>query len=519
MRWFTYKWAYLLCACIPGLMISAPHDLRAQGLSHTFLLGYLQSVIDTHTSSPKARLLFDSNNVILIPESRKMSFRATQATISDSSGNLIIATNGCWIANATGDTMMNGAFITPQGPFYSNWCDPLAGVPFSHAAVLLPYPESDSLYILLHQTGNYAVGGNATEVYYSVIDMTLDGGLGAVIQKNVVLQTDTFAPCLAANRHANGRDWWIIALKENSDLVFKFLLTPAGISMHSTQSLGVPPAYINVTQPTFSPDGNKFSYSFTIVNSGVPYNDVRLFDFDRCSGMFSNPLVIDLSDGYIGLGLAFSASSKYLYATSDQMIYQINTDTTDVLASVQLVAINDGYYSPHPPFQTDFWLMYLAANGKIYITSGNGVIDLHYINYPDSAGMACDVQQHALHLPCWSGRGNVYHPNYYLGCDTTLGCPCLTVGMDEATGHDFKFSVSPNPSHGSVKIIYLLPQNKVGRLEVFDINGRRVYEMNLPPWSTLQQLDLSFLKGGVYQCVISSGGWRAARKLVVMNQP
>ncbi|MCO5289206.1 MAG: hypothetical protein M9940_07270 [Bacteroidetes bacterium] len=93
-----------------------------------------------------------------------------------------------------------------------------------------------------------------------------------------------------------------------------------------------------------------------------------------------------------------------LYASSFQRIYQLNTDTSDIAASKTIVAVNDGYFSL-PPFQTDFWFMYLAANGKIYISSGNGVIDLHYINYPDSAGMACSVQQHALHLPCYSGRG------------------------------------------------------------------------------------------------------------------
>ncbi|MBK6642337.1 MAG: hypothetical protein IPG39_14480 [Bacteroidetes bacterium] len=87
--------------------------------------------------------------------------------------------------------------------------------------------------------------------------------------------------------------------------------------------------------------------------------------------------------------------------------------------------------------------MHLAADGKIYITSGNSVIDMHYINHPDSAGIACDVQQHALPLPCYAWRGNVYHPNYYLGCDTTLGCPCLLTDLNELSPPDFKFRVYP----------------------------------------------------------------------------
>jgi hypothetical protein len=58
-------------------------------------------------------------------------------------------------------------------------------------------------------------------------------------------------------------------------------------------------------------------------------------------------------------------------------------------------------------------------------SSGNSVIDIHYIDNPDSGGMACNVMQHALHLPCYSARGNVNHPNYYLG--RLQGSPCDTL--------------------------------------------------------------------------------------------
>jgi len=163
--------------------------------------------------------------------------------------------------------------------------------------------------------------------------------------------------------------------------------------------------------------------------------------------------------------------------------------------------------------------MYLAANGKIYISSGNGVIDLHYINYPDSAGMACSVQQHALHLPCYSGRGNVNHPNYYLGCDTTqTSCPCLTTGINEINQHDFRFSISPNPNNGNFRIMYLLPQNKSGTLQIFDITGKEIYHQTLPPWSTLQYISLPKIADGVYQCTITSNNQRVNKKLVVVRE-
>ncbi|MCB0849840.1 MAG: T9SS type A sorting domain-containing protein, partial [Bacteroidetes bacterium] len=140
-----------------------------------------------------------------------------------------------------------------------------------------------------------------------------------------------------------------------------------------------------------------------------------------------------------------------------------------------------------------------------------------YINYPDSAGMACDVHLHDLHLPCWTARANVYHPNYYLGCDTTSGCPCLITGINEISQHDFKFSVSPNPNNGNFRIMYLLPQNKSGKLEIFDINGRVVYSQNLPQWSTLQNISLPKIANGVYNCMIRSENYIVTKKLAIIR--
>ncbi len=141
------------------------------------------------------------------------------------------------------------------------------------------------------------------------------------------------------------------------------------------------------------------------------------------------------------------------------------------------------------------------------------------INYPDSAGIACDVQQHALHLPCYYFRGNVYHPNYYLGCDTTCG-PCLTTGLpnpSQGGAFDFRFTVIPNPNNGVFKIIYLVPQNKSGLFEVFDVHGRKIHEQGLPQWSSLQYFYLGMLDDGVYNCVITSDGNRAFKNVAVIK--
>ncbi|MBE7508574.1 MAG: hypothetical protein HS118_00045 [Bacteroidia bacterium] len=410
-----------------------------------------------------------------------------------------MSSNGIFIANATGDTMQDGGELNPN--LYTDGYKQY-GLAMSYANIFLPMPDDTNKYVLFHQTGSDVVLAS-TEIYYSIADMSYNGGLGKVISKNNIIKSGTFGAGLSACKHGNGRDWWVFSISINADSVYKYLLTHDSIYFMGSQYLNLTASQSWAGQPTFSPDGNKFSFAtgYGIPSLNMWYYDVRIFDFDRCSGMFSNETLVPLAaDSLAGFGIAFSSDSKKLYASSWHTIYQLNVDTINVPASLKVVAVNDSFPSPSPPFYTDFWEMYLAANGKIYITSGSSVVDLHYINYPDSADTACDVHLHDLHLIGVHARSVPNHPNYYLGCDTTSGCPCLdNTGIAEVGGHDFKFSVSPNPNNGNFKIIYLLPQNQKGVFEVFDIMGKKVFH-HLPQWSTLQSFDLSFWEWGLQLC-------------------
>ncbi len=391
----------------------------SQFQSANYLVGYTTG-LDSFTTTMRARINFDSG-FQAIPEARPMKFVGAQANISDSMGNIVIATNGVYVADATGNFMDNGEDLNP-GQYTSDFSD---GIPFASANVIVPFPGLQNQFVIFHMTGNYDANLAATEIYYSVVDLNQNGGLGRVISKNLIAVQDTFSYGIAACKHANGRDWWIVALKDSSDIIYKILLTPDGISLISTQHLNVPVTYMNATQPLFSPDGNKFAYSGSDGFSGSWIFNVRLFDFDRCSGIFSNERVIDCSDSYPGIGLAFSRSSQLLYASSTYHIFQMRTDSV-AQSSLDSVATNDGYYSPNPPLLDDFWYMYLANDDKIYITAGNSVIDMHYINFPDSSGIACDVRQHAIRLPCYNNRTVPNHPNYTLGPVQNSTCDTIT---------------------------------------------------------------------------------------------
>lgn len=477
-----------------------------QGFNHQWLLGN-----NPFAGFPNGRAFFDSSSSTFISEFRPMSFKGSEANICDADGNFLMSTNGIWIANANNDTMMNGNNLNPS-IFTNNWP---YGLPIGYANIFLPLPGDSTKYGLFHSVPWGTAGIAIKGFYQSIIDIVLDNGLGAVILKNDTIMSDTLSWGVSACKHANGRDWWIITMTDGNPEIYTFLLSPTGIDTVFLQNLGfIANTYANVSPLIFSQDGKKMICS-TPVNQTTS-GHVLISDFDRCSGIFSNIQSIAISPSSYLYGLAFSPSGKYAYASSSNYLYQIDTDNWNI----DTVANYDGFISPGPTCcATTFFNMYLAANGKIYITSGSSVQHIHEMNYPDSAGIICDVQQHSIDLVDYLHlRAVPNHPNYYLGCDTTSGCPCLISGIEEVTNHDFKFLISPNPSNGNFKIIYLLPQNKSGEFEVFDINGRKVYSQHLPQWSTMQYISLPKFSNGIYNCVITSEFERISKKLVILKQ-
>ena len=481
---------------------------HSQGLNHVWKLGY-GGWFD------KGVMTFDTNAYQLNIEHRPQGFAGTEATICDSLGNLLMSSNGVWIANATGDTMDNGAGLNP-GSNVNAWPNGLLQI---NSNVFLPYPDDTSKIVLLHHTiqsnGVYSPSYN---LFYSIIDKTLDTGKGSVISKNNVFFSDTLNWGFAVCKNANGRDWWIVALKDSSDIIFVFELTPNGVSYVASQKLNVPLAYGIITQMTFSQDGSQMTYNTYAVNSLNSY--ALLFDFNRCTGIFSNEKVIQLTNGYYLWGSSFSPSGEFVFVSGSNILFQINTSTLNI----DTVGLYDGFYDP-PNAYTTFGMHYLAANGHIYMTSMGSALRIHEISAPDSAGALCNFQQHNIFLNFWNFRAVPNHPNYYLGCDTSLGCPCYAyAGLEENGLHDFKFRVYPNPVvNNIVNIGYILPHTSAGSvgasgvLKLYDVNGKQLYTQGLPPWSNEQSIKLPLLCNGMYNLVIQSGNFITSKKIIVAH--
>jgi len=503
-KWRAFLWyiriviAKIQTLLFLGLFFSI--QLFSQGINNLWLMGY------EYQSGPPwggIKVDFTGNNLNISQDNRDININCTNGLITDSAGNILFVSNGVYIANAANDTMQNGSGLNPA-PFTTNHTH--LGLTLPQANLVIPIPDHPKQYYLFHETcDDYGFTFSSFYLYYSVIDMSLDGGLGAVVSKNNILLNDSLVEGrLTACKHANGRDWWLIAHKSHfSKKYFKYLITPFSIDGPWTQDIGSL-RDVNFGQCVFSPDGNYCAYY-------EPTADLDLYQFDRCSGDFTLLTRVAINDSAVGAGAAFSPNSRVLYLSSMKYVYQFDLSASNIAASKTTVAIYDGYYSPQPPFATSFYLSQLAPDGKIYINCGNSTIDIHVINHPDVIGMGC---QHCINLGFYNAFTIPNYPNYFLGAETGTVCDSLTNRISEINSK-INFQFNPNPiTDGHFTITYPTLKSK-GELEIINLEGKEIMKYALPEWSSIQHLVLPELPSGIYMARMRSGSGSGSVKFLV----
>ncbi|MFN0215214.1 MAG: PKD domain-containing protein [Saprospiraceae bacterium] len=349
-------------------------------------------------------------------ELQRFNFNSTNTSLSDSSGKVLSYTNGVHIGNANWEIMDNGDSITNAleagGSIWPQWF------------LALPYPEQPQKQILFYEQEGFTsvLSVHATHLFYAIIDISENSGLGKVISKDELLIEDTLAVGkINAVKHANGRDWWVFVNEKNSNRYYRILVDTSGIHVVDNQTVGG--AVVDgVGQASFSPNGEHYFIYGTVSSIQGAYID--LYNFDRCEGLFYNHRQFHFIDRNWGGG-AFSPNSRYLYINYFTKAYQYDLEAPDVWASKVQVAEYDGYLDP---FSTTFYLMQLALDGKIYSSSTNSVSSLHVIHSPDEPSEACQYQQHGIELPTRNTFSIPTFPNYRLG--PLDGSACDTLGLD-----------------------------------------------------------------------------------------
>ena len=363
-------------------------------------------------------------------DSIHIDFWESNICMSDFYGSLVFYSNGIEIYNAQHQIMSNSDDFNN----YSNYDQSSFN---QNLIALPPLQQNSSIYHLFHIKidEGYVITPDSTvyvanfgvRLYYTSIDADQDNSLGAVDVKAFTLVQDSLAPGkMTAIRHANGRDWWIIAPRQNSNLFYRILLTPDGPQVLTSQNIGEPNIYATVGQAVSSPDGNWIAID-KIISHDKKFYQLEIFHFDRCTGLLSDPIRFLYSPPIkFGGGLAFSPDSRFLYQSNSSDLLQYDLLASDIIASQQVVAIYDAYYNQSGNFF--FYNAQLGPDGKIYTNVSNGNNALHQINSPELPGALCEMRQRQIQLPYHSSFSIPTSPNYRLG--PLDGSPCDTLGID-----------------------------------------------------------------------------------------
>jgi hypothetical protein len=354
-----------------------------------------------------------------------MSLKESNVSICDSTGKLLLLSNSCYIETGDGVMVENSDGLNP-GWVYDNLCNwPSLSYPYDNNMILLQAPDSPLVYYLFH-TRTYAtiqpLVAYHDVLFYTKIDMSYNNGNGKVVFKNKLLVQDTLHPDgLHAVRHANGQDWWIIVARSYSNKYYLLLLSPGGITVKE-QNIGEPTtSYEGGGEIAFSPDGTKMAR----FNSR---EDLRVFDFDRCTGELSNPVYIliqDDADNEVSSGLAWSADGHYLYAAEIERILQFDMWASDIAASKVIIAERE----PSSECQSGSSIGYLelAPDGRIYCRPVSGQRCMHRVARPERQGADCEFVHYYYQFD-FAYKGLPHFPNFRLG--PVDGSPCDTLGLD-----------------------------------------------------------------------------------------
>jgi len=401
---------------IAAMFIAVPLLCHAQKHDFNWLFGYYNNV---HPLLGGANIDFNASPPFIYTETKKIDFAFYCGICSDSSGHLAFYTNGISIRDVTHERMLNGDTINP-GPIWLDWqTRDYPNGPFCFA---LSGPGKHDQYYFFHMgTAITPITVITSPFYYTIVDMNGNNGLGQVTQKNqIILPADHDYIDPVAVKHGNGRDWWIIAGELSTPYLYTFLLDSEGVHGPFTTEMAYQfPGAEYQSVNAISPDGH--TYVRADGNHGL-----YIYDFDRCSGTFSNlrALPFGISD-FFGFATVFAPNSKHLYLSSWQVVTMLDLSAANIGNTLDTLAYFDGKASPQEPFVTGFFFPNLAPDGKIYYATTNSTLSMHLIHNPDLPGQAADVEQHGLTLPKYNSGTMCLFPNYRLG--EWEGSPCDTL--------------------------------------------------------------------------------------------
>lgn len=309
--------------------------------------------------------------------------------LTDSDGNLLFYSNGDRVWNRNHEEMPGS-----RGP------SGLGARPAESSTHLLalPQPGKPGIYYLFYpEVHDFIIVSNPEldtirKMYYAIIDMTQEGGLGDVVQKKIQLFEKTTQK-IAATPHCNGTDWWLLTHESGSNRFFAWLLDSSGIaSTPVVSATGIGNKGLGAQKAgalKISPNGqyvamvDNVRISTSMNATWDAHNE--LFRFDNSTGAVYDAIV---------LGDSLRSSYAAEFSPDSRKVYFNTVDSfSRGLLQYDLSVYTRSAILDSRKFLGDFsigatGMFQLAPDGKIYIVK-NFTSKFDVIQHPNLDGAAC----------------------------------------------------------------------------------------------------------------------------------
>jgi hypothetical protein len=390
------------------------------------------------------------------------------SAISDSSGSILLYSNGMTVWNKNNQIMQNGTGLLGN---YSS----------TQSSIIVPDPSDPNRYFYIFTVSSgFCCGGNISDgLRYSKVDICIDSARGGIIptEKNIKI-VDTVAEKVAVTRHSNGSDYWILTHKFYSNEFWALLLSSNGIidtvisavgSIHTGSTAGTQ------GQLKFSPNGQKIA-----IGASNGLDILEIFDFDKSTGIVSNALtLLKPNNNHASIyGVEFSSDNSKFYASGNYSLGPMNSFLAQYdLSAGNVSAINASMIEIYSLIgQAHGNGLQIATNNKIYWVSVNNPYTLAVLNYPNILGLDCDYHDSIISL---AGRQGSYTlPSFISNFDYSNGLnKCNQNGISENTMNK-NWSIYPNPFSQNTTLKFQNTANEKIKLSVYNSFGKLLFSIN-----------------------------------------
>lgn len=375
-------------------------------LNTTYLFSFAQKENNTWIFGQYARLNFNGTSVTPHVNTR-MNVLTGSATASTPSGNLLFYTDGTSIWNKNDSLMPNGTGLLGNANGFVD-----------QGVVIVPFTGNPNKYYIFGLNSALSGGGFSGSLHYSVVDMTLDGGLGDVSagQKNVSLwnNSDTVLNSVMNVVYGDDCNVWLIVHTAGKPLFLAFEINETGVKttpVVSFSGLSEGSWAYALGRMEISPDRHKIANVSSLIDiwgdlgPDPGFSSIELHDFNPATGSVGPSTLLDSTSVFENriYGTCFSADGSKLYMSVPYDdyeapipefagIYQFNLSMGSPAAiknsKVRIVS------------KAGFGSMRLGPDNKIYITNGIGepLRNISGISNPNLAGPACSFTDTVLML-------------------------------------------------------------------------------------------------------------------------